>query len=87
MRIYDDPQYSIIIEKKDGQRICYEIDAIQTNEHQSNSGVIDAWISCLENNTEPDVDGEEAFSAMKAVFASLQSSKEGRSVKVKELYP
>lgn len=87
MKIYHDPQYSIVVEKGHGRRILYEIDKIQTNENQSNSGVIDEWIYCLETNTPPKVDGEEAFSAMKAVFAALLSSKEGRNIKVREIYP
>lgn len=85
MKIYCDPEYSIIVEKKNGQRIFYEIDRIQTNDRQDSSGVIDSWISCLENNIPPEISGEEAFSAMRVVFAALQSAQTGKMVAVQEL--
>ena len=31
-RIYDDPEHTLILEKKDGSRVCYDVDAIQTND-------------------------------------------------------
>lgn len=85
MKIYCDPEYSIVVEKKDGQRVLYDIDRIQTNDNQSKSGVIDSWISCLEKGNPPEISGEDAFNAMKAVFAALQSAQTGRMVTVKEL--
>lgn len=85
MKIYADPDHSIVIEKKNGEKIFYTIDRIQTNGQQDNSGVIDYWISCLEGGTAPDISGEEAFEAMKAVFAALESARTGRKVSVDEL--
>ncbi len=85
MKIYDNPDYSIVVEKKDGQKIYYAIDKIQTNGQQSKSGVIDCWISCLEKKIPPEISGEEAFYAMKAVFAALESARTGHSVLVDEL--
>lgn len=85
MRIYEDPRYSIVVEQRDGSRICYEIDSIQTNDCQTNSGVIDLWIDCLINDREPEISGEEALFAMRAVFAALESARCGHTVKVREL--
>lgn len=82
MKIYCDPEYSIIVEKRDGQRIFHKIDNIQTNDCQDKSGVIDCWIDCLENNIPPEISGEEAFSSMKAVFAALESARTGRMAAV-----
>lgn len=83
MRIYDDPDFSIIVEKRDGTRELYQVDQIQTNERQTKSGVIDLWIDCLVNDREPEISGEEALNAMKAVFAALESSKTGKRVSVR----
>ncbi len=47
MHIYDDPTYSITITTKEGENIYYEIDKIQTNDHQTASGVIDLFAQCL----------------------------------------
>ena len=85
MKIYDNPDYSIVIEKRDGEKIFYIIDRIQTNDQQSNSGLIDCWVSCLEKEVPPEISGEEAFEAMKAVFAALESARTGRRVSVDEL--
>lgn len=82
MRIYADPQYSIIVESKKGERQCYELEQIQTNDNQSSSGVIDIWLDCLANNRAPEISGEQATSAMRAVFAAIQSAREGRTIKL-----
>lgn len=83
MRIYDDEKYSIVIEGRDGTKICYQLDQIQTNDKQTSSGVIDQWVESLMNNKSPLVSGEEAMYAMKAIFAALESSKTGKEITIK----
>ena len=85
MYIYSDPEYSIIIEKKGGERICYQLDSIQTNDNQTSSGVIDSWIECLENRKKPEISGEFVLLSMKAVFAALQSAETGRRLVLSEV--
>ncbi len=85
MRIYDDPEYAVMIEKKDGTTIRYELDQIQTNDAQTDSGVINLWIQSLMTDTEPEISGQEALSAMEAVFAAVQSSQMRRTVNLEEL--
>lgn len=82
MKIYSDPAHSIVVELKGGERICYELDRIQTNDNQTKSGVIDRFMECLVNRTPPEISGEEALAAMKAVFAAVESSETGKSVKI-----
>ena len=83
MKIYSDPAHSIVVELKDGEKILYDIDKIQTNDNQTKSGVIDLFMKSLTTNTPPEISGEEALAAMKAVFAAVESSGTGKSVKVK----
>lgn len=83
MKIYGEKEYSIVIECRDGERICYDIDAIQTNDNQTKSGVIDLFVNCLATGTPPEISGEEALSAMQAVFAAVESAQTGKSVKVR----
>ena len=80
MHIYENPEYSIVIEKKDGERICYSLDQIQTNTSQTKSGIIDMWVDSLERNVQPEISGEEALFAMRAVFAAARSAEEGRRI-------
>ena len=84
MHIYDDPAYSIKITTADGENILYDIDQIQTNDNQTKSGVIDLFMDSLVNGTPPEISGEEALSAMRAVFASIRSAETGERVTVKQ---
>ena len=33
LRIYDDPEHTLILEKKDGSRVCYDVDAIHFDDY------------------------------------------------------
>lgn len=83
MRIYDDPDHAIVVKLNNGQKICYDVGQIQTNSNQTKSGVIDLWIDCLVNHREPEISGEEALHAMRAVFASLESSEKGETIEIR----
>lgn len=80
MKIYDDPNYSIKIYLKDGSEIDYALDQIQTNDNQTSTGIIDAFIASIEKDEKPLIDGEDVLDAMRAVFASIQSSEKGERV-------
>ena len=84
MRIYDDPAAAIKVILTDGSKISYDVEAIQTNDNQTKSGVIDLWMDSLVNNREPEISGRSALTAMRAVFASLQSSELGTAVEIPE---
>ena len=83
LRLYDDPKYSVQQINADGTRIDYQIDQIQTNDNQTASGVIDLFVKCLVENTPPEISGENVLHAMKAVFASIESSAKGCAIEVK----
>ena len=82
MRIYDDPAHSIVVKKKNGECYQYDVEAIQTNDNQTKSGVIDLWMDCLSQGKEPEISGENALYAMRAVFGAVQSSETGARVEV-----
>ena len=83
LRLYDDPKYSVQQINADGTRIDYQIDQIQTNDNQTASGVIDLFVDCLVEQKEPEISGENVLHAMKAVFASIESSAKGCAIEVK----
>ncbi|WP_455136828.1 Gfo/Idh/MocA family protein [Thermophilibacter sp.] len=83
MRVYDDPAHSIVIDRRDGERELYDVEAIQTNDNQTASGVIDAFVGGLVRGEGPLISGESVLPAMRAVFASIESSRTGRTVPVK----
>ena len=84
MRIYEHPQFAITVIDRDGDRAYYDTDKIQTNDHQTKSGIIDAFIDALENDHEPIISGEDVLPAMRAVFASIRSSQEDRTITIPE---
>lgn len=45
--------------------------------------IIDLFVESLVENKEPEISGENVLHAMKAVFASIESSATGRAVEVK----
>ena len=83
LRLYDDPKYSVQQINADGTRIDYQIDQIQTNDNQTASGVIDLFVDCLVEKKEPEISGANVLHAMKAVFASIESSAKGCVIEVK----
>jgi predicted dehydrogenase len=82
MNIFGDPTYQIQIDHMDGQEVLYRLGAIQTNESQSNSGVIDAFIECILKNTPPPISGEDGLKGLQVVFALLESSNNGTVVRL-----
>ncbi len=83
MRIYDDPAYSIRVNTHDEEEILFDIDRIQTNENQTKSGVIDAFIESLVLNKQPEISGAEVLDSMRVIFASIESAQSGKTVKIK----
>lgn len=82
MRIYDDPVHTIVVVDKEGSRTEYDVEAIQTNDNQTSSGIIDLFMECLVGSKEPEISGESVLHAMRAVFASIESSEKGCSVSI-----
>ena len=58
------------------------MEQIQTNDSQTKSGVIDAFLQALTDHKEPSMSGEEALCSMRAVFAAMKSSESGRCVEI-----
>lgn len=84
MRIYDDPEYAIILWRKGGEEIKYKLDKIQTNDNQTKSGVIDEFVEALKEDRDPVASGKEVLKSMRAVFACIESSDLGQTVKVNQ---
>ena len=83
MRIYDDPLHSIIVKTADGREEVYDVEAIQTNDHQTSSGVIDEFVSAVREGRPSILDVRSVMNSMKAVFASIESFEQNTSVAVK----
>jgi predicted dehydrogenase len=73
LKIYQHPEYQLIVESKDGAVIKYELEPIQTNDNQTKSGVIDAFIDSIIHDKEPLVTGKQALSSLKVIEKILGS--------------
>jgi predicted dehydrogenase len=82
MKIYGDPQYQIRVSKINNEEIFYKVGQIQTNESQSNSGVIDAFIDCIINNKPPLISGEDGLKGIQIVLAAIESAEKGVKIKL-----
>lgn len=84
LRLYDDPEHTVKWIHKDGSVEFVEADKIQTNDDQTKSGIIDLFVDCILEGKEPEISGESVLSAMRAVFASIESSETGKAVKIEK---
>ena len=82
LRIYENPEHSIVLNRRGGETVFYDVDRIQTNDDQTKSGIIDMFVDHLLEPEKPYISGESVLTAMRAVFAAVQSSEEGRTVTV-----
>jgi len=82
LRIYDDPEHTLVLVKKSGEIEYYDVDQIQTNDNQTKSGVIDMFIDHLLDSSKPCITGASVLPAMRAVFGAIESDRIGGVVKV-----
>ncbi len=82
MRIYDDPAHSIVVVRPDGKCEYFDVDQIQTNDNQTASGVIDEFVSAVLEGRESVLDARGVINSMRAVFASIRSNEEGKTLSV-----
>jgi predicted dehydrogenase len=74
MKIYHSDDYQIEVITKDGERVNYELESIQTNDNQTSSGVIDAFVESVRLDKEPLVSGEDALFSLKVILAILEAA-------------
>ncbi|MEH7386301.1 Gfo/Idh/MocA family oxidoreductase [Bacillus sp. JJ1521] len=73
LKIYHVPDVPLVVEKKDGTIKKYEFESIQTNDNQTNTGVIDAFIESILYDVKPPVTGEQAIASLRVVEKILGS--------------
>ena len=84
LKLYSDPQYSLIIVHDDGREEKLALDRMQTNsdEQQASSGVIDEFVGAILEERPSILDAEDIIKSMKAVFACQRSQLSGKAEKV-----
>lgn len=82
IKIYNEPKYQIKIIGLDGEIINFEVERIQTNDNQTKSGVIDAFVECIKNKTLPPVDANDGVESIKIVNALMRSIEEKKEIEI-----
>ena len=87
VRLYDDPEYSFIFDRLDGESLRLKLDEMTTNEKQTeglreNTGVINAFVESIQTGIPAIADAAECIKAMRVIFAAVQSAQEGRTIPV-----
>jgi predicted dehydrogenase len=82
LKIYNNPDYQIEVITKEGERINYQLESIQTNDIQISSGVIDSFIDSVRLDQEPIVTGLDALASLKVVLGIIEAAKTGKSVRI-----
>lgn len=85
MKIYYDGLPSIVIDYRDGTTASFDMEPIQTNDKQTKTGIMDVFVNCILENQAPEIDGQEALNAMRAIFAAEKSAQTGAEVYVKDI--
>lgn len=82
LRIYDHPEHTLVLEKKGGEVEYFDVDQIQTNDNQTKSGVIDLFVDSILDARVEGISAESVLPAMRAVFAAIESSETGKTVRI-----
>ncbi|GAQ16984.1 1,5-anhydro-D-fructose reductase [Oceanobacillus picturae] len=82
LKIYPHPEYQLEVIKSTGEKINYQLETIQTNDNQTNTGVIDAFIRCVTTGEKPIASGRDALGSLKVVLGMLQAAETGRVITV-----
>lgn len=77
-----DPVDQVIVELRDGSIEKYQVGAMATNEKQTSSGVIHAFIESIATNTPPSISGEEGRKSLRVILAAFESQASGKIIKL-----
>ncbi len=84
MKIYDDDEYQLELILASGEKVNYQLEAIQTNGHQASSGVIDAFVDSIRLDEEPLVTGEDALKSLKVILGIMEAAETEQVVAIEE---
>lgn len=84
LKIYNSEDYQIEVLTKDGIKVNYQLESIQTNDNQTNSGVIDAFIESIRLDQPPLVTGEDALLALKVILGIMEAAETAAVVKIEK---
>ncbi|MGO4107694.1 Gfo/Idh/MocA family protein [Paenibacillus sp. YAF4_2] len=82
MKIGTHPEDQVIVELRDGSIEKHKVGEISTNTKQLSSGIVDAFIDSIVNDTVPAISGEEGRKSLKVILSAFESQATGQFIKV-----
>lgn len=82
MKIFGDYVDDIVLEMRDGVQVKYSVGAIQTNQNQTKSGVIDEFIASILEGREPIVTAIDGHNTLAVIETSMRSAREKRWLEI-----
>ena len=73
IKINCDPEYDLVIEKKDGKIDRYNYGGVSTNDKQVNSGVIEAFVDAVVNKKPMFATADDGYNAVAVIEACLEA--------------
>lgn len=74
LKIYDHPQFPLTVVKENGEKAYYETGKIPTNDGQFKTGIIDAFVTSVVEDTKPLVTGRDGVEDLRLVITLLRAS-------------
>jgi UDP-N-acetylglucosamine 3-dehydrogenase len=82
IRLEDHPDYSLIVDYKNGKSTKYQMGQIQTNHKQASSHVVHEFINSIVLDKVPPITGEEGLKSLRVILDAVESMKTKRIVTV-----
>ncbi len=84
MRLYDNSEHTIQISTYRRDKIYYDLDRMQTNYNQRESGMIREFVREIQTGDWSNAADDASVNAMKAVFAAFESSRLDKTIRINE---
>lgn len=87
LRIFDDPDHSVVVAKSDGSVIERDLERMSTNAEQfrgaaRSTGVVDAFVQAILEGKQPHSNGADVLKSMRVMFAGVQAAQTKRAVRM-----
>lgn len=74
LKIYHDTEFQLEVITQTGEEMKYKLETVLTNDNQTNTGVIDAFVDCVRLENTPPITGENALLSLKVILGLLESA-------------
>lgn len=82
MELYGHPEFPLVIHYDHARSEYHKLAKKPSNVEQIKTGIVDAFVDAIVNDTEPIITGTDGFKALEAVLACLKASETGKLVEI-----